>query len=150
MKKQIFMPASKLKKILLFPAFFLINLLANAQCTFAQHASESFNVGTYLTATSQEQVASSANAGKPVAAILIVRLINFLSLLIGSCAFLAIVIGGIMLLTSGGQEQQLTKGKDIIKYAIIGLVVALAAYFITAFVQSIFYEYGTTGAPATP
>jgi hypothetical protein len=61
-------------------------------------------------------------------------------LVIGSLAFLAIVIGGMMFLTSGGKEQQITKGKEIIKFAIIGLVIAFSAYFITSSVQSIFYE----------
>jgi hypothetical protein len=63
--------------------------------------------------------------------------------MIGSVAFLAIIVGGFMLVTSAGKEAQVTKGKDIVKYAIIGLVIAMSAYFITSFVQSIFYEYGT-------
>lgn len=67
--------------------------------------------------------------------------VNVLALTIGSFAFLAIVIGGIVLLTSAGDDSSLQKGKDIIKYAIIGLVVALAAFFIVAFVQSVFFEF---------
>lgn len=95
----------------------------------------SFNVKSFLTTTGQEKQPFDIGS-------YLVRIINLLSQLIGAVAFLALVIAGIILLTSGGSETQLTKGKDIIKYAIIGLVVALAAYFITAFVQSIFYEYG--------
>lgn len=73
----------------------------------------------------------------------LVRTINFMALTIGSFAFLAIVIGGFILVTSGGQEAQLQRGKDIIKFAIIGLIVALLSYFIVSFIQSLVYEYGT-------
>lgn len=93
----------------------------------------SFNLRTYLVAEDQRIA--------PVTSY-VVRLINFLALTIGSFAFLVIVIGGFMMLASGGAEAQVSKGKDAIKFALIGLVVAFSAYFITAFVQSIFFEYG--------
>lgn len=96
---------------------------------------ETFKVGTYLVAKGQQKPSQIGAY--------IVRLINFLSMVIGSFAFVAIVIGGIMMVGSGGQEQPISRGKDIIKYAIMGLVVAFSAFFITSFVQSIFYEYGT-------
>lgn len=95
-------------------------------------------VGEYLKAEGQGDVKAGFGA-------YVVRVVNFLSLVIGSFALLAIVIGGFMLITAGGAEAQLQKGKDIIKYAIIGLLVAMSAYFLTAFVQSIFFEYGTAG-----
>ena len=133
------MTPGKIKKLILLPVFWLVNLcfaipMALAEGT-APASTGSFNVNVYLTTKGQEK--SPTDIGQ-----YILRLVNFLTLMIGSFAFLAIVIGGIMLLTSAGKEQQVTKGKDIIKYAITGLVVALASYFITAFVQSIFYEYG--------
>jgi hypothetical protein len=106
-------------------------LLAYTSSAFAAESTTEFNVGTYLIAQNQQF--------NPISAY-IVRTINFLAMIIGSFAFLTIVVGGIMLLTSGGREHALTRGKDMIKYAVIGLVVALSAYFITAFVQSIFYE----------
>jgi|WetSurMetagenome_2_1015567.scaffolds.fasta_scaffold118474_4 hypothetical protein len=128
------------------PVFFLINMLASIQPATAQDTS-SFNVSSYLTAPGQNK--DIVKQGSPAIAILIVRLINYLALTVGSFAFLAIVVGGFMMVTSGGAEQQISKGKDVLKYAIIGLLVALSAYFITAFVQSIFYEI-PTAAPATP
>jgi hypothetical protein len=100
-----------------------------------QGATTSINVGKYLVATEQGQ-------SQPVSiGAYIVRLINLLSMAIGSFALLSIIIGGMLLLTSAGGDAQLTKGKDIIKFSIIGLAIAMVAYFITAFVQSIFYEY---------
>ena len=97
----------------------------------------SLDVGTYLSAPGQN-TENTPNFGA-----LIVRVINFLALAIGSFAFVAIVFGGFTMVISGGRETQLQKGKDIIKFAITGLIVALSAYFITAFMQSVFFEYGT-------
>jgi hypothetical protein len=101
----------------------------------------SFNVTKYLKAEGQNM--SYIGEGKSPVGGFIVRGVNFLSLMIGSFAFLAIIIGALFLLTSGGDQNRTTRGKDIIKFAIIGLVVSLLAYFITSFTQSIFYEYGT-------
>ena len=122
--------------------FGLVNFAAFGTAAFAQDTGSgttSFSV-TNLTVQGQN-VGAVIGEGKHPVASLIVRVINFLSLSIGSVAFLAIIIGGIMLLASGGKETQVTKGKDIIRDAIIGLVVAFCAYFITSYVQSIFYEY---------
>jgi hypothetical protein len=111
-----------------------------AQCnptTGVGCATSSFNVGDYLTTTGQKQ--DYLQTGNPIGSF-IIQIVNFLSFMIGSLCFLAIVVGGFFLLTSHGNENQLTKGKGIIQYAVIGLVVVFMAYYITAFVQSIFYE----------
>lgn len=100
-------------------------------------STESFSVGKYLKEKDQGQ--AYLKSDNPVASF-IVQIINFLVLTIGSFSFLAVIFGGITLLTSHGNETQVTKGKEILKYAITGLVVTLSAYFITAFVQSLFYE----------
>jgi hypothetical protein len=126
------------------PAF---GITAFKQTAFAQttdNGTSSFSVKN-LTVTGQN-IDTIIGEGKHPIAAYIIRTINFLSLTIGSLALLAIIVGGIMLLTSGGKESQTTKGKDIIKDAIIGLVVAFCAYFITAYVQSVFYEYGTASS----
>ncbi len=99
------------------------------------------NLSKYLRAEGQTYTVGGSEQKITIGSY-IVRLVNFLSLVIGSFAFLAIVIGGIVFVASAGNETSLQKGKDIIKYSVIGLVVALTAYFITGFVQSIFFEYG--------
>lgn len=99
-------------------------------------APSTINVGSFLRTEGQEKQPTNIAA-------LIIRFVNFLAGIIGSFAFVSIVIGGIVMVTSAGQEAGLQKGKDIIKYAVIGLIVAISAYFITTFVQSIFFEYGT-------
>lgn len=45
-----------------------------------------------------------------------------------------IIYAGFLWMTAGGDDKQVGKAKDIIKQAIIGLVITLTAYTITGFV----------------
>lgn len=121
----------------IFKKYLLIGLfnlgLLGCNTAMAQNASnQSFSISN-LVAKGQEDQQNNIAA-------YIVNLINILSLIIGSFALLAIIVGGIRLLTSGGSEDGQTKGKSMIVQALIGLVVAFAAYFITAGVQSLLYD----------
>lgn len=69
---------------------------------------------------------------------LIVRLIEFATMIIGAIAAILIIIAGFMFMLSQGNDQELTKAKDILKFAVMGLAVAFLAYAIVTFVQSIF------------
>ena len=55
------------------------------------------------------------------------RLANFVFTLILYSMPVFIVIGGLFLLTSGGRVDQIEKGKKIIFYALIGLIIAISA-----------------------
>jgi hypothetical protein len=102
---------------------------------------QSFNLGILKAPgqkTSYLDVAKNGN-GNAVAAF-IIQIINFLTLSIGSLSLLLLIVGGVVLVSSAGNENQVTKGKDIIKWAIIGLVITLSSYYIVAFVQSLFFE----------
>ncbi len=50
--------------------------------------------------------------------------------LTGSFALLMFVYGGFMMLTSGGVESKVTKGKEILKNAIIGIVLVFTAGYL--------------------
>jgi len=94
---------------------------------------ETLNLSEFLVAPGQENQPTDSISSY------ILRFINFLSLLIGSFAILAIIVGGVFMLIAGGREEMITRGKDIVTYSITGLVVALVAYFLVAMVQSLFY-----------
>lgn len=115
-----------------------------AECTATDKsgcATSSFSVGTYLTVPGQGGSSQEfQDRLKGGVGYTVVTLINQLTIVIGSFAMLALVIGGFTYLTSSGQERLITKAKDMVKYAVMGLVVALLAYYITAYVQSLFYE----------
>lgn len=74
----------------------------------------------------------------PVGAVLL-RAINILTLLIGTFAFVMIIIGGIMFATAGGDESKIDRGKALLVQSIVGLVVAFLSYFIVTFILSFFY-----------
>ncbi len=64
--------------------------------------------------------------------------INYALAIMGSIAVILVIIAGFMLMTAQGESTQIDKGKEIIKYAIIGLVAAFLSYIIVLFVQSLF------------
>jgi hypothetical protein len=58
------------------------------------------------------------------------NVLNWLLSIIGIIAVIALIIGGGMYLTAYGDDDRIQKAKKIITYAIIGIVVALAALVI--------------------
>ncbi len=69
----------------------------------------------------------------------ITDMVNILSQIVGVITILILIVSGLLMITSGGNETQLAKGKDGFKYAIIGLLLAFTGYIITTFIQAIFY-----------
>lgn len=120
-----------------------------AQQEEASKSSSSFNVREILTisdesGTGEESINQTfidkAEAeGTSVAELLILRVINILSLLIGTFAFVVIVIGGFTLVTAGGDETKIDRGKAIINQTIFGVVIAFLSYFIVTFIVSFLY-----------
>ena len=60
--------------------------------------------------------------------------LNITYFLAGIIAVIVIIIGGITYSTSGGDSSALTKAKNMILYAVVGLVIILSAFVITNFV----------------
>ena len=68
---------------------------------------------------------------------------------IGVIFMLLIIYGGILWMTAIGNESQVEKAKNIIVQAVIGLVVVLAAYAITAFIGNQLTGSGSTTSSST-
>lgn len=66
---------------------------------------------------------------------LITALIRILFALIGIVAVVVIIVAGFRMVTSSGSEEQITKAKKAITWAIIGLVVSLLSFSIVAIIQ---------------
>jgi hypothetical protein len=62
------------------------------------------------------------------------RAINGVMGVVGSLALLMFVYGGLLWMTSGGSQDKVKKGKDIILWSAIGMVVIFGAYALTQFV----------------
>lgn len=61
---------------------------------------------------------------------LITKIINWLLGLVGLLALLALIVGGLKIILGFANEKQVEEGKEIIKWAIIGLIVVMISYGI--------------------
>ncbi len=76
--------------------------------------------------------------------LLFARVISAALSIVGSLALLMFVYGGVLWMTSRGETKQVTKGKDTIMWATLGLVIIFASYtLVAALIQGI-----TTGSAA--
>lgn len=60
--------------------------------------------------------------------------INTILYVLGIVAVIMIVIGGFRYVTSNGEQNNVSQGKNTILYAVIGLIVAILSYTIVNFV----------------
>ena len=73
--------------------------------------------------------ADSAQGVRPA----IVNIINFVLGFLALVAVIFVIVGGIRIMTAGGNEENVTKGRKTIVYAIIGLIVVFFARVIVSF-----------------
>ena len=66
----------------------------------------------------------------------VTTLINYFLGLLGLIAVGFLIYAGILMVTAGGAEEQGTKARKIIMYAVIGIVIILLSYTIVTFVSS--------------
>lgn len=65
--------------------------------------------------------------------VLIGNVINAIMGIVGSIALLMFIFGGLTWMTSGGSSEKVKKGKDIIVWSAIGLVVIFSSYALVRF-----------------
>lgn len=64
--------------------------------------------------------------------------LNIVYFAAGVTAVVVLIVGALMYTASGGNASAVTKGKGLITYSIVGLVVVFAAFAITNFVRGVF------------
>jgi hypothetical protein len=69
---------------------------------------------------------------------LIGMLVNTLLFVVGALSTVMIIVGGIFYAISSGDASKITKAKNTIMYAVVGLVVAFLAFAIINWVLNIF------------
>jgi len=74
---------------------------------------------------------SQSNLGTAVQTI-----INYALGFLGLVAVAFIIYGGVLLVTSGGNDEAMGKAKKILMYAVIGIVIIMLSYTIVTFVTS--------------
>jgi len=98
-----------------------------------------FDVSKYLKIEGGQTYLDTEAKQKGAVGEFIIKLIKLLTTTIGSLALLVIIIGGMTLMLSHGNQNLQTKGKEMIKFAILGLIIAFMSLIIVTFVESLFY-----------
>jgi hypothetical protein len=80
---------------------------------------------------------SSAVAGALTISQIVTNALNFLLSIFGIIAVIMLVVGGMMYLSSAGDEDRIDTAKKTIKWAIIGIVVAFSAVVIVDQIASL-------------
>jgi hypothetical protein len=65
---------------------------------------------------------------------LVGSILSIVFFLLGTIAVVVIIIAGLSFTTAGGDPSRITKSKNMLTYAIVGLVIAILAFAITNFV----------------
>ena len=65
---------------------------------------------------------------------LIGKIITAILGIVGSLALVMFIYGGIMWMTASGNEQKVTKGRETLLWAALGLVVIFSSYALTRFI----------------
>ncbi len=125
-----------------------ISTLAFSIVFFSGNPSQAFDASStaYQKQTQAFVGVDGANLGTPrdpryIAA----YIVRILLTLVGTLFVLYTIYGGFLMMMSQGDEEKMSKGRDVIRTAVIGLTIILSAYSITLMVAWI-----TTGGQATP
>ena len=68
----------------------------------------------------------------------IMGLVNWFAWFVGLMAVLAGLYAGVLFITAGGNAEPVTKARNTLLYAIVGIAVAILAFSLVAISQSIF------------
>lgn len=79
---------------------------------------------------------------------LFLRIMKYFSSIAGALAVLFIIIGGVMYMVSGGNKSIMDKAKNTLVYAIVGLVIVVAAPLFLSDVLMVLKGGGATGMSA--
>lgn len=69
----------------------------------------------------------------------ILKIVSLLVGFIGVAALLILVVASYYILVANGDSDQIDKGKDMIGFALTGVVIAIFSYAIVTFIQSVLY-----------
>ena len=106
---------------------FIYNIFINIGICAVIDTTDTINQGKAFIKTSK------FNSAIEIGDIIALAIKGFLAIL-GILFIILMLTAGYNWMTAGGEEEKVTKAKDMIKRAIIGLFIVIASYAITAFV----------------
>lgn len=83
-------------------------------------------------------VSNTSVASAPTLAAILTKTLKFLLSITGILAIIMIVVGGLMNLTSAGDEERAKAGTSVVKYAVIGLICVFAALLLLQQIAKLF------------
>lgn len=119
-------------KILALSAIIITSLMLFGTPAFAQQ--KELCEGSGGTWTGSECIGNSGSKNLVGQDSLIESIVNTLIFLVGVIAVIMLIVGAIRYAVSGGDANATKSAKDTILYAIVGIVVAAAAFAIVQFV----------------
>ena len=121
----------------LVSSFFILNLpVRQAGSSFALAATPAEDALGQLNAAAGDSGAGIAGSGPKDPRVLAANIIKMALGVLGTIFLVLTVYAGFLWMTASGEEEKITKAKDILKASIIGLLIILTAYAITSFVIS--------------
>jgi hypothetical protein len=121
------------KKFLIIIALIIIISISYIEVNAAVNTGNGDDAGTGETAPVVLDNPLGDNASTDVN-VLIGRIINGVLGVVGSLALVMFIYGGFVWMTARGNRDAITKGKDILVWAIIGMVVIFTSYAAVSFV----------------
>ena len=128
--------ASKYHKIFLAGLMLVLSFLIMAQAVLAETGVQKATGGLEVTAT-QGYGTLPAETNLPT---IIGKIVGAGLAFLGVVFFLLILYAGLGWILSMGNEEKITQSKDMIIAAVLGLIVVLGAYAITALLSDIFTD----------
>lgn len=93
---------------------------------------------------------TKAGLGEAAVETTIGSLIQYVLSIVGIILLILIIYGGVMWMTARGNEEQVKKARNILRNAIIGVIIVFMAYAISDFVFSSMYEAAEDMGEAAP
>jgi hypothetical protein len=114
---------------------FTLSFLLIANVALAQTCTTDNNEGNAgISNNSPTTITNPLGSGIETPQALIGKVINSVLGIVGSLALVMFVYGGLIWMTSSGSSEQVKKGRDILIWAAIGLVIIFSAYGLVRFV----------------
>jgi hypothetical protein len=113
-------PLNKVRKSLVVASATVFNLMV-ASVAFAQGSG-------LISPTDQPGRLAQATGGQGSARELILTFLNFFLGFLGLLSVIMVIYGGILYVTAAGEQDKADKGKKIIMYAIVGIVIILLSF----------------------
>lgn len=81
-------------------------------------------------ATDAPEFVSNVTGGQTSLRGLVLTIINFVLTFLGVLAVIMIIYGGMLYVTAGGAQEKVDKGKKILMYTVVGIVIIMLSFVI--------------------